>query len=130
VKPKVSITPILVSRCLLGVPCRYHGRPTAHHARIRRLEATGRYRLVPVCPEVDAGLPVPRPPTRRRGGRLVCGTEDVTEAFARGARLALATAQREGCAKAYLVRGSPSCDPDTGVTGELLRKHGLVVVKV
>jgi hypothetical protein len=46
--------PILVSRCLLGVPCRYHGREPATHCRIRRLLAGGRYVVTDVCPEVDA----------------------------------------------------------------------------
>jgi len=128
--------PILVSRCLLGVPCRYHGRtprggtPGHAHCRIRALERTGRYLLVDVCPEVDAGLPTPRPPTRRVCGRLVCGGEDVTEAFDAGAELALAAAEGSGAVKAYLVRGSPACDKHSGVAACLLARHGLTIVAV
>jgi uncharacterized protein YbbK (DUF523 family) len=122
--------PVLVSRCLLGVPCRYHGRPTVHHSRLRALARTGKYVFVDVCPEVDAGLPVPRPPTRRRGRRLWCDGEDVTEAFVRGAELALERAQATGAAKAYLVRGSPSCDKESGVTALLLSRHGLRIIAI
>src|SRR3972149_8624759 len=111
----MSAPTVLVSLCLCGVLCRYHGQRyrmghdlTLPHSVVARLRAAG-YRMVPVCPEVDGGLPVPRPPTRRCNGRLVCGDQDVTEAFSRGAGLALATAEREGCERAYLVRGCPAC---------------------
>ena len=123
-------TPVLVSTCLMGVPCRYHGRHLEMHSRIRKMQESGRYRLIPVCPEVDGGLPVPRPPTRRRDGRLVCDGRDVTAEFERGAELALETARREGASKAYLLKGSPSCDRDRGVTGQLLQKHGIKVIRV
>jgi purine-nucleoside phosphorylase len=119
--------PILVSRCLLGVACRYHGRQLAPHCRIRRLLAGGRYVVTDVCPEVDAGLPVPRPPTRLVAGRLMCDGRDVTAAFEHGARLALVAAQAAGCVRAYLVRGSPSCDPVAGVTGRTLARAGILV---
>lgn len=123
--------PVLVSRCLLGVPCRYHGRPTVYHARIRKLAESGRYELVPVCPEVDGGLPVPRPPTRATSdGRLVCGGKDVTDAFVRGGALAVEAARAAGAEKAYLVRGSPSCDRERGVAARMLQAVGVQVVPV
>jgi uncharacterized protein YbbK (DUF523 family) len=130
------MTPILVSRCLLGVPCRYHGRtprggtPGRPHSRILALMRTGKYRIVDVCPECDAGLSVPRPPTRRVGERLACGRVDVTTAFDLGAQIALARALATGAATAYLVRGSPSCDARSGVTGRLLADSGIRIVPV
>jgi purine-nucleoside phosphorylase len=130
------MTTLLVSRCLLGVPCRYHGRtprgskPGVPHGRILALQHTGRYQIIDVCPECDAGLPVPRPPTRLLGGRLICGGQDVTAQFELGAQIALARALGSGAEKAYLVRGSPSCDSRTGVTGRLLAAAGLKVVSV
>ncbi len=130
------MTPILVSRCLLGVPCRYHGRtpmratPGRPHSRILALMRTGRYQIVDVCPECDAGLSVPRPPTRRQGERMVCGSVDVTAAFELGAQLSLATAIAHGVDTAYLVRGSPSCDARSGVTGRLLAAAGVRIVSV
>lgn len=123
--------PILVSRCLLGVACRYHGRPTAEHSRIVRMLATGRYDAIDVCPEVDAGLPVPRPPTRADAdGRLWCGGRDVTAAFVRGGKLAVDAARSSGATKAYLVRGSPSCDRDHGIAARMLRVVGVKVIRV
>jgi len=121
---------VLVSTCLMGVACRYHGRPCATHSRIRGMLDAGRVRLVPVCPEVSGGLPVPRPPTRPKDGRLWCGGEDVTEAFEAGAQEALRVAVECGAKKAYLVRGSPSCDRDKGVAARLLQAHGIKVIRI
>ena len=49
----------MVSRCLLGEPCRYDGE-VIRSAALVRLGAL--VELVPVCPEVDFGLGVPRQP--------------------------------------------------------------------
>ena len=123
-------TTILVSRCLLGVPCRYHGRAVAHHSRIKSLEQTGKYQIIDICPEVDAGLSVPRPPTRVRNGALVCGGRDVSGDFERGAQMAVARARECGACKAYLVKGSPSCDRTKGVAAMALQSAGVKVVAI
>ncbi len=70
VKSTVPI-PIAVSACLLGWAVRYDGRDKAH-AGIRSLFASGEFVPVPVCPEVMAGLGVPRPPVElvRVGGTV------------------------------------------------------------
>ena len=59
-KPRVGI-----STCLLGQPVRYDGG----HKRDRFLTDTfGKYvEWVPVCPEVECGLPTPRPSMRLEG---------------------------------------------------------------
>jgi uncharacterized protein YbbK (DUF523 family) len=50
--------PVLVSACLLGIPCRWHGRrPKRREELIRRLQK--RYVLVPICPEQLGGMPTP-----------------------------------------------------------------------
>lgn len=125
---------VLISRCLLGIPCRYHGRTHVRGKRIGRPDLVRRlrqrYRLIDVCPEVDAGLPVPRPPTRIVDGRWICDGRDVTAAFRRGARLALAAARKHGCQKAYLLARSPACDRDRGAAGRLLAEHGIKVHRV
>jgi len=100
------------------------------HGVVRRLLARG-VRVVPVCPEVDGGLPVPRPASRVVGDRVVAADgRDVTEPFLRGSRLALYAARRHGCQRAYLVRGSPACDRDTGVAGRLLTAAGIRITRV
>ncbi|HBG27448.1 MAG TPA: hypothetical protein DDX75_10180 [Phycisphaerales bacterium] len=42
--------PVLISACLLGIPCRWHGRrPQKRDKLIERLKK--KYVLLPVCPE-------------------------------------------------------------------------------
>ena len=66
---------VLVSRCLLGVPCRYHGQTQVRGHRIGRPALIAKlqqdYRLIDVCPEVDAGMPTPRPRTDIVDGRWI-----------------------------------------------------------
>jgi uncharacterized protein YbbK (DUF523 family) len=142
---------ILVSACLLGEPVRYHGGDAVcRHAILLRWRDEGR--LVPICPEVWGGLPVPRPAAEIRGGgggavldglgRVVDqGGRDVTDLFLKGARLALEAAEREGVRLAILKDKSPSCGsrtvydgtfsgtfrPGSGVTAALLERHGIRV---
>ena len=132
---------LLISACLTGICCKYDGGantlPAETLAALRE-----RYELVPVCPELAGGLPSPRAPSERRNGRVVsCEGEDVTEAFRRGAALALERARQAGCARALLKERSPSCGsgviydgsfsgriiPGQGLTAELLKKSGLAV---
>ena len=133
--------PLLVSACLLGVNCKYNGGNNAlPPEQLAALEA--KYRLVPVCPERDGGLPTPRVPSERRGDRVLNREgEDVTEAFRKGAALTLEAAQKAGCHLALLKERSPSCGsgriydgsftatviPGDGVTAEMLKKSGITV---
>jgi len=140
---------VLVSSCLLGEAVRYHGGDALCTSTILdRWRAEGR--LVPVCPETAAGLPVPRPPAEMAGGdgadvlkgRAVVGDStgrDVTGAFVAGARAALASAVANGVRLAVLKDGSPSCassyiydgsfrgqrDSGQGVTAALLSQAGI-----
>lgn len=132
---------ILVSRCLLGEPCRYDGR-SRPLARLEELRRAG-HRLVPVCPEVLGGLPVPRPPAEiQPDGRVCCADgRDVTAAYRLGAERALELARAEGCQAALLKEKSPSCGfgqvydgtfsrtlaGGSGVAARLLAEHGLPV---
>jgi len=130
---------ILVSACLLGACCKYSG---GHNACAALLEAAKTRDFVPVCPEVLGGLPTPRPPAERQGDRVVTESgADVTDAYRKGAQLALEAARREGCTVAILKKNSPSCGcgtiydgqfthtviPGDGVTAELLTAHGIAV---
>ena len=142
---------ILISSCLLGEPVRYDGAGAgATSAWLERWRDEGR--LVPFCPEVAGGLPVPRPPMeiRGRGGAAVLrgaarvvaasGREE-TASFLAGARQALRTALDAGAGLAILKDGSPSCgstyiydgsftstrSPGRGVTTALLEENGIRV---
>jgi uncharacterized protein YbbK (DUF523 family) len=55
--------------------------------------------------------------------------EDVTRFHIAGARYTLELAQIVGARRAYLKGGSPSCDRE-GVTGEVLRRAGIEVIRV
>lgn len=56
-----KITPkIAISRCLIGDPVRYDGESKCQPQLIKKLEQV--FTLIPICPEVEIGLSVPRPP--------------------------------------------------------------------
>ncbi|GAA1513691.1 DUF523 domain-containing protein [Sphaerisporangium rubeum] len=143
---------ILVSACLMGRPVRFDGQAkTVHDALLATWRAEGR--LVPFCPEVEGGLPVPRPPAEIEGGvggpAVLAGSAriltaegaDVTRHFLAGAQAALAVARSMNLKLAVLKDGSPSCGtlrihdgtfrgrvtPGSGVTAALLSVHGVRV---
>ena len=130
---------ILVSACLLGEACRWHGREQKISSFVKRfIENNPDTNIVSVCPEVLGGLPVPRPPVKRRKGKVyetcsekenrknVTGKE-VTDAFIRGAELTLEIAKSKQCKKGILCKWSPSCG-ETGITTKLLQEHGIDVI--
>ncbi|MEU8357255.1 DUF523 domain-containing protein [Nonomuraea sp. NPDC048882] len=143
---------ILVSACLMGRKVRFDGRAkTSSDAWLAGWREEGR--LVPYCPEVEGGLPIPRPAAEIEGGAggaavlagaaqvLASDGSDVTAAFVSGARGALAAARSHGVRMAVLKEGSPSCGvlsiydgsfqgrraPGQGVTTALLEQHGIRV---
>ena len=133
---------LLISACLLGENCKYDGGSNALPAQVLAALCS-RFRLVPVCPEVLGGLPIPRCPSERRGEAVITRDgRDVTEAFRRGAEQALVIAEGEGCRRALLKERSPSCGPEgiydgsfshrvipgAGVTAALLRQAGLDIL--
>jgi uncharacterized protein YbbK (DUF523 family) len=54
-----------VSQCLLGDAVRYDGKSKANQIVLEQLSQL--FELIPVCPEVEAGLSVPRPPVQLTG---------------------------------------------------------------
>jgi uncharacterized protein YbbK (DUF523 family) len=130
---------VLVSACLLGIPCRWHGRrPKKREELIRRLQH--RHVLVPICPEQLGGMPTPRTSEMLQGTgaqvlddglRIIAPEtgEDVTQFHIDGARYTLEIAEIVGAKRAYLKGGSPSCDRQ-GVTGEVLTRGGVKVIRV
>lgn len=112
---------LLVSACLLGFDCKYSGGNNAlTEEELKTLRS--RYRLIPVCPEVAGGLPIPREPCERRGDRVVNRRgEDVTAQFRRGAEIACQLARRFGAKQALLKTNSPSCGSGQIYDGSFLR---------
>jgi len=122
-------SPVLVSACLAGQPCRYNGTAAPHAVVLRLLEQG---RAVPVCPEVLGGLATPRECVELCNGKAVCRSgRDVTDAFQRGARESLSLARAAGCRWAILKSRSPSCGAgcvyDGGFSGVLIPGDGVFV---
>lgn len=116
---------VLVSACLLGLPCRYDGKDKRSPELLKKL---GGKEVIPVCPEVEGGLPTPREPATREGDRVITNftRRDVTAFFKVGALKALEKAKKGGVKRAYLKSKSPSCG-EAGLTAEMLRKAGVEV---
>jgi len=139
---------ILISACLLGVPCRYDGTV------LPPLELPDEIRgqaLLPVCPEELGGLPTPRPPAELAGGDgraalagsarvLRADGTDVTAEFLRGAEAAAELARRHGACAACLKARSPSCGvksthiggkvaPGMGVAAAALERAGVRLIE-
>jgi len=142
---------ILVSACLLGDPVRYDGqaKPVQHRGLAALLAAD---RVIPFCPEVAGGLPVPRPAAEivaGDGAAVLAGSArvatrdgtDVSDYFLSGAQQALALCRRHDIRVAVMTESSPSCGSGqiydgsftrhaiagSGVTAALLRRHGIAV---
>lgn len=130
---------LLISACLLGCACRCDGKSKPHPLAV---ELARRGLAVPVCPEQLGGLPTPRKPSERRGGRVVMADgRDVTAEYRRGAEETLHLARLYGCTAAVLKERSPSCGKGQiydgtftgtltagdGVTAELLTAGGIKV---
>ncbi len=132
---------ILVSACLMGECCRYDGRskPCTHPVFLRWKEEG---RLIPVCPETEGGLSVPRDPCQRCKNEILTQSgRSCTAEYTKGAQLALEAALREDVVCCIMKEGSPSCGvheiydgsftgrktAGQGLAAELLRENGLAV---
>lgn len=122
---------ILVSACLYGHAVRYDGKAKRMSDDIfEKWLSEGR--LIPVCPEVIGGLPVPRAPSEITAGRVINseGT-DVTAEYTKGAEYTLELAEEEQIAFAIMKEGSPSCGSsriyDGSFTGTKISGEGIAV---
>ena len=143
---------ILISSCLLGEAVRYDGgQNRVANTMVDTWIAEDR--VIPVCPEVAGGLPVPRAACEIKGiggGETVLRCQalvetadgtDRTNEFVRGAEVALALARQHDVLCAILKERSPSCGSEfiydgsftkkkisgAGVTAALLTQNGFQV---
>jgi uncharacterized protein YbbK (DUF523 family) len=101
---------ILVSECLYGEKIvRYDACEASENAPVfLRWKEEGR--LIPVCPEVFGGLPVPRPPSERVADKVMTiEGKDVTAEYVKGAEEALRLAEKYDIAFAIMKQNSPAC---------------------
>lgn len=125
----------LVSACLVGLACRYDGQAKTVPELQRQFEEG---LLVPICPEVQGGLAIPRPPCALSGsGEKVWqgkaqviqieDGQDKSEPFKNGAEVALNVAKRFKIRKAILKQHSPSCGCGSvrGIDGQRFNGNGV-----
>ncbi len=129
-----------VSACLLGEKCKYNGGNNINEKVINYIKG---HEVIPVCPEVLGGLPIPREPAEIVDG--VVKHKDgssVDKEFRTGAQKALEILKDRGAELVILQSRSPSCGvktiydgtfsgklvPGNGVFVELLKEHGINVL--
>ena len=118
---------VMVSACLLGENCKYNGGNNLNPDLLRLLSG---HTVIPVCPEVLGGLPVPRIPAEIVNGAVVNREGiSVDDAFRRGAEKALELAAAERPDLVILQSRSPSCGAgqiyDGTFSGTLVRGKGV-----
>lgn len=141
---------LLVSACLGGRACRYDGKSRSV-ALIQELIDSGV--ALPICPEVDGGLTIPRSASEIVGGTGVEVMQgqarvidkdgvDVSAEFRKGADECLRIARETGAVAAILCERSPSCgvrmiydgtfcrqlQSGMGVTSAILTLHGIELI--
>lgn len=124
---------IIVSACLLGVPCRYDGKSKPNEAVCALADA---HELIPICPEVMGRLQTPREPSEIQQDGSVKNRigQDVSEEYTRGAEEALRIAREQNCTLAILKEKSPSCGVgriyDGSFTGTLCEGNGICAARL
>lgn len=141
---------ILVSSCLCGSKCKYNGGDNFNQTVMDYCKGRD---ILQACPEVLGGLTIPRIPSEIVGGtaeEVLNGKAkvinqsgiDVTEAFIKGAYIALKKAQEMDINLAILKANSPSCGKGNvysglfnnqlilgnGITAELFIRNGIEVI--
>ena len=132
---KKSQAPCAVSKCLLGIPCRYDGA-----VKKVTVPPWGSAEVIAVCPETAAGLSVPRTPCEIVGGDgadVLLGTArvldingaDKTDDYIRGAEICADMCKVNGVTQAYLKSKSLECGAgriyDGSHTGKLIQGDGI-----
>ena len=118
---------ILVSSCLLGRNCKYNG---GNNFSPRAVEFLKGHEILEVCPELMAGLGVPRTPIEIVGGVLKDKNgADVDAPLRAAARKAARWALEQGVDCAVLQSRSPTCGVnqvyDGTFSGKLIPGHGV-----
>ena len=118
-----------VSACLLGENCKYNGGNNINEKVINYIKG---HEVIPVCPEVLGGLPIPREPAEIVDG--VVKHKDgssVDKEFRTGAQKALEILNDRGAELVILKSRSPSCGVNTvydgTFSGKLVHGNGVFV---
>ena len=104
---------IIISACLLGDDVKYDGTNNSilNDPLIQKLIELDM--LIKICPEVEGGLPIPRPKAEIIGNKVQNIQKiDVTQQFLLGAQKICEIAQKNSVKIAILKSKSPSCGKD------------------
>src|SRR5690349_2674602 len=128
-----------VSACLAGESCTFRG---GHHVLSKIKEMVENEKAVMICPEVLAGLSIPRDPCEIRNGKVYSNQgKEETKAYYHGAYKALEILKEKHIKVVLLKSKSPSCgqgkiydgsfnhtliDGD-GIAVQVFKKHGIRV---
>lgn len=136
----------IVSACLLGEDVKYNGGNNYNEKVIELIKG---HNYMPVCPEITAGFPAPRPPAEIRDGRVYNDKGvDLTDLFNKGAEEVFLEAKKmaeelgEEIEMAILKAKSPTCGSSViydgtfshivvegdGVFAKLLKDNGIKVI--
>ena len=118
---------VLVSACIMGENCKYNGKNN-YNPRVAALLANRE--IIMICPEMLAGLGVPRNCAEIVNGRVVDQNgNDVDADFRNGVARALEKIKNEQIDFAILQSRSPTCGVhqiyDGGFSGNLICGQGL-----
>ncbi len=123
---------ILISACLLGQNVRYDANHNSilQNPLIKRL--LDQDILIPVCPEVDGGLPIPRLPVELIGKKAIDSQgNDKTKNFTDGANKSSQLALKYNINIAIMKAKSPSCGKgkiyDGAFNKKLINGDGITV---
>ncbi|MCP2604726.1 DUF523 domain-containing protein [Candidatus Aminicenantes bacterium AH-873-B07] len=109
---------VLVSSCLVGIPCAYDGRHRLNYDLMKELLKYDAF--IPICPELLAGFPTPRPRieiVNGNGKDIINGRAKVvdengknqTSRVLEGAGKAMEIALKNEVKIAFLKERSPLC---------------------
>lgn len=119
---------VVVSACLLGENCKYNGGNNQCPAVLEHIRNK---EVIPVCPEVLAGLGTPRVPIEISGDKVVTREgKDVTAALKGAVARILAELAEEDVECVILKSRSPTCGVkqvyDGSFTGKLVDGMGVL----
>ena len=125
---------VLISACLLGDNVKYSGGNNLTPELVTLLEKYN-VKIVKICPECFAGLPIPRVPSEIRGDKVFSKDGwDITEEFLSGAEKTYQIAKRKQVDFAILKERSPSCGSsfiyDGSFSGKVIEGQGLTAKKL
>ena len=131
---------VLVSACLLGENCKYNGGNNYNAAVAEYVKDK---EILPICPEMMAGMGCPRIPIEIVGGVLMDRNGNNVDAVMRSAvALAMERIRKEEIHCAILQSRSPTCGvnqiydgsfsgkliPGSGVLAQALKEEGYRVI--